>query len=288
MRWKQTRRVVRIIARNTLRLRPHPWEHPDRSITGQRFTLAVCSMFKNEADYLAEWLDFHLAVGVEHFFLYDNGSTDGSLGVLAPYIRAGQVSVHTFKPRNVQTVAFDACCRTYEQQVQWLAVLDIDEFLYSTEVDDLRLALPEYADHPAVAVHWVMFSTSGHILRPEGGTLQNFTSCQTEGNKHVRLIVQPSRTVRFHNPHRADYTDGYAVDEHGQPRDDTNPAPPTVARLRVNHYWTRSVEEWFTRKLARGDVNSVTHLRDIEGVLLAERLYANGEDKEIQRLIPTF
>ena len=51
--------------------------------------LSVCAIYKNEARYLAEWLEFHLLAGVEHFFLYNNDSTDDHREVLAPYLRAG-------------------------------------------------------------------------------------------------------------------------------------------------------------------------------------------------------
>ena len=40
--------------------------------------LAVVSIFKDEAPYLDEWLQFHRAQGVAHFYLYNNGSTDDS------------------------------------------------------------------------------------------------------------------------------------------------------------------------------------------------------------------
>lgn len=38
--------------------------------------LSIGAIFKDEAPYLAEWIEFHRLVGVEHFFLYDNLSTD--------------------------------------------------------------------------------------------------------------------------------------------------------------------------------------------------------------------
>ena len=34
------------------------------------YDLAVVAILKDEAPYLAEWLDYHLAAGVEHFYLY--------------------------------------------------------------------------------------------------------------------------------------------------------------------------------------------------------------------------
>ena len=33
------------------------------------YDLAVVAIFKDEAPYLKEWLDYHLAAGVEHFYL---------------------------------------------------------------------------------------------------------------------------------------------------------------------------------------------------------------------------
>ena len=40
-----------------------------------RYKIAVVAIMKNEGDYIKEWLDFHLKVGVEHFFIYNNDST---------------------------------------------------------------------------------------------------------------------------------------------------------------------------------------------------------------------
>jgi hypothetical protein len=39
--------------------------------------LGAFAIFKDEASYLPEWFEFHRLVGVERFFLYDNGSSDG-------------------------------------------------------------------------------------------------------------------------------------------------------------------------------------------------------------------
>ena len=39
--------------------------------------IAICAIFKDEAPYLLEWLAFHKMIGVDLFFLYDNGSSDG-------------------------------------------------------------------------------------------------------------------------------------------------------------------------------------------------------------------
>ena len=37
--------------------------------------LAASTIYRDDAEYLPEWIEFHRLVGVERFFLYDNGST---------------------------------------------------------------------------------------------------------------------------------------------------------------------------------------------------------------------
>jgi hypothetical protein len=55
--------------------------------------LSICAIFKDEAPYLAEWIEFHRHVGVERFLLYDNLSTDNGREVLEPWARTGIVTV---------------------------------------------------------------------------------------------------------------------------------------------------------------------------------------------------
>ncbi len=57
------------------------------------YALAICAVFKNESFFLKEWIEFHTALGADHFYLYDNESTDSSLDILAPYIASGLVEL---------------------------------------------------------------------------------------------------------------------------------------------------------------------------------------------------
>lgn len=249
-------------------------------------TLAVCLIFKNEADYLKEWLDYHLVVGVERFFLFNNNSDDNFHEVLAPYIDAGIVCLHDFPQRKAQIPAYNTCLREYGASARWIAFIDADEFLCPTAAGTVTEVLRNYEAYPAVALNWVMFSTSGHILKPKGLVMENYTKCQAGGNRHVRLIVNPGKTERFVSAHEAIFSHGArAVNVLGTPVVGPHSTPAEIAPLRVNHYWTRSVEEYFIKKLGRGDVNGVTNLRDIHGVVTAERNYNDGSDHAILRFL---
>jgi hypothetical protein len=50
-----------------------------------RHWLAVCTIVRNEARYMKEWIENHLLEGVTMFFIYDNGSTDNLREILKPF-----------------------------------------------------------------------------------------------------------------------------------------------------------------------------------------------------------
>ena len=55
--------------------------------------LSVCAVFHNESKFLKEWIEYHLLVGVDHFYLYNNSSNDRYTDILRPYLRKGVVSL---------------------------------------------------------------------------------------------------------------------------------------------------------------------------------------------------
>ena len=71
------------------------------------YDLAVVAILKNEGRYLKEWLDYHLLAGVDHFYLYDNDSTDNYKEIIAPYVEAGLVTSKFFPGKKMQLEAYD-------------------------------------------------------------------------------------------------------------------------------------------------------------------------------------
>src|SRR4051794_11337491 len=51
-----------------------------------QYDFTVCAIFQNEAKYLKEWIEYHRLVGAQHFYLYNNRSTDHYMDILQPYI----------------------------------------------------------------------------------------------------------------------------------------------------------------------------------------------------------
>jgi hypothetical protein len=251
---------------------------------GHTIGLAACMMFRDEADYLEEWLEFHDRVGFEHFFLYDNLSRDDwRPRIPKRLLDENRVSVITVPHEKAQIQAFNHCLRQARGRVRWLALLDADEFVYPARDGESMLEiLSEFSEAPAVAINWQMFGTDGHILRPRGRVLDNYKACAAAGNQHVKVIVQPELTVRMVTPHHAIYVGGRtAVNELGAPVHGPFSTPPTLERLRINHYWTKSVEEYFLRKLSRGD--QVGRDRTAQELIDNEKLCVDRSDDRALR-----
>ena len=60
----------------------------------QQHFLSFVTNFKNEQAYLKEWLDYHIQVGVDHFYLFNQDGSEESRKILAPYEQAGYVTQH--------------------------------------------------------------------------------------------------------------------------------------------------------------------------------------------------
>ena len=59
----------------------HKITSPKRTIYKYQTTLVL--IFKDEAPFLQEWLTYHLTLGIDHFYLYQNNSTDNYMEVLS-------------------------------------------------------------------------------------------------------------------------------------------------------------------------------------------------------------
>ncbi len=91
--------------------------------------LSVCAIAKNEGPYFREWIEWHRALGVEKFFIYDNGSDDNTREVLDEYIKSGVVDYTYFPGYRRQIAAYDDCMERHRFASRWIAFIDLDEFI---------------------------------------------------------------------------------------------------------------------------------------------------------------
>ena len=212
--------------------------------------LSIVAVMKDELRNLPEWLDFHRRVGVEHFYLYDNNSTDGTWGYFQDE-QCDDVSYFKTDMDMCQMSCYFNALTAFRDQSRWMAFIDLDEFLFSPK-GDLKENLRDYEQFPGIAVNEVFYGSNGHETRPDGGVLLNYTKRRKAVDKHIKSICQPGATLcSAHNPHSFIYTQGTPVNENKEPCPGRFNEPGTADVFRINHYWVKSKEEYKT-KLTRG------------------------------------
>jgi hypothetical protein len=180
--------------------------------------LTALAVFRNEAPYLGEWIAFHLLQGVERFLLYQNCITDDWESALAPFDDVVDV-VDFSRQAPCQFEAYAAGLNLLRGRSRWVAVLDIDEFLFTVDGTSLPQLLSEFDDAPALVVNWMIFGYGGHELRPSGLTIEQYLKrppADHPPNKHVKSIVRPEAVKEVLTPHHF-AVQGTPVDELHRP-----------------------------------------------------------------------
>lgn len=141
--------------------------HPVHSLS-KKYNVSVCAIFKDEGKYLKEWIEYHRIVGIQHFYLYNNFSTDNYKEILKPYIEEGLVTLTDWPIPQGQMEAFADCVSKYSNETQWIGFIDLDEFVVPNKTDTIGEFLNGFINRPLVLVYWKIFGTSGIIHREEG------------------------------------------------------------------------------------------------------------------------
>ncbi|MBE6459632.1 MAG: hypothetical protein E7009_01440 [Alphaproteobacteria bacterium] len=229
--------------------------------------LSIAAIMKNEGPYLKEWLDFHILVGVEKFYLYDNGSTDNTGEILKPYIERGIVDYTFFPGRAQQRPAYYDVIRKHADDTRWMALIDLDEFLVPVKHKTLPEFLRTLPRFSQLIVSWVDYGSNGHMEKPDGLVIENYTK-HARDNWGVKSIINPRLITYLGNPHY-NYVAGPTIDENGKKIGKVNQEknPTTINKIRCNHYITKSHAEYIAR-CNLGDAGSgekvKTFGRDVE------------------------
>jgi hypothetical protein len=270
----------------------------------KKYTLCICAIFNNEARYLKEWIEYHLLVGVQYFFLYNNQSTDEYLDVLQPYLDRHVIELRDW-PNNhkdrhwvdAQRRAFKQCLNYSQELTEWLALIDVDEFIVPVDKPDLLSYLSQFDDQPTlggIQANWQLYGTSWLPEIPKNKLLieslvlkapQDYDGRAPHPyNGRVKSIVRPHAVDTF-DIHTAYYKPGFTVlpENKGWER---NNQPVQIDHIRINHYWTRAEDFFYNVKLDRLLALGFFKEGDTEAVLNKLKLFNREKDPIMMRFVP--
>ena len=226
--------------------------------------VAICVIARMEHDYLFEFVEHYIGLGVKKIFIYDNGRGDEPV----PQITRAQVEVINWRDREAgQNAAYNDCYQKHGYDYGWIGFLDADEFVrLSDRHKDIVTYLKDVGGHAdVVLLNWRIMTDSGLTHKDARPVQQRFTQpmlpldkrvkfTDTPENDHVKAFVRGGiERLKFadtpHCPTKP--ADMIAVNSNGE-RAKLSAFTPFQHRYAwIDHYHTKTAEE-FLGKCRRG------------------------------------
>ena len=214
--------------------------------------------------YLKEWIDYHKRVGVDHFYLYNNNSSDNYTEVLRPYVESGIVDLIDWPHNQAQMEAYQDCFTKFRGDTSWLGFIDIDEFVVPVEDESVRDFFVKHQYDQAILIYWKIFGTNGFIHRDVSNPVaEDFTSCWYKYDDIGKCFINTefeisNKQKMFHHLLWTKAWGGVNMPPANCcgkicPRDWYNPVDREVFPIQINHYVLKSYDEYMG-KVNKSDV----------------------------------
>jgi hypothetical protein len=243
--------------------------------TDNKYYFSICAIFKDEGLSLKEWIEYHKIVGVDHIYLYNNFSSDNYLEILQSYVEDGYITLTEWPVvRPAQAKAYNHFYNNFWNETKWVAFIDLDEYLCPKRVDDVKTWFRLYENFPSMVIYWKQFGSSGRIDHDNSKliTEQYYiswdkfydmgkpvfnTSFQLYeiSDKYIHLIFSKVNIfgLRIKLPPINEFKKfiNFRCNRVGFFRKKSD------FTFQVNHYVTKSYEEFTVKKVGRGSVTVV-------------------------------
>lgn len=261
-------------------------EYDIHSGTSKKYTLSVCAIFKNEAENLKDWIDYHHSLGVDHFYLYNTGSRDSFMPILIPYMNEDLVTLvnwpipakydniddHLYA-LSVQVPAYENAVNFLaREETKWLILMDIDEHLVCPN-GNLATLLIDYDGVPSIDLSEESYIAA---LKTQVPFKQVCAQMQESGIFDPQTANQSVTKMIF----KPDLCSGFMWPPYHCRLDTEQPGiKADPQELRISHYLNKNRTSYKNKTLSKRDTGnillSVNSLRDIR-----EKEYPEIYEKE--------
>jgi hypothetical protein len=273
------------------------------------YKIAIGAIFKNEFNYVLEWLAWHQLAGFSYFFVADNESTDGTRALLEALSEINEKFTVLYQPnieKHAQIYAYNRILDTCDSDIQAILFIDADEFLvHDDHINgseyELLSNLLQAPEIGMVGINWRTYGSSGLKTHDDRLVLERFNQHASDfdfsNNSHIKSVSKISH-IEHIGPHLSNlnenykriYINGDELNEFIQSINgvwEATTMPNGIARriisspLRVNHYVIKSEEEFVKNKILRGSgMNGPNEVKTMD--------YFKGHDfYDEQSTIPT-
>lgn len=225
--------------------------------------LSLLAIVRNEEAYIREFVQFYRLNGVEHFYLYDNDSEIPLEEVLSDFKEI--CTIIQIPGEKQQVTAYNHFVKNFAKETEWVAVFDADEFVLPRQHATLRDFVRETGrSADCISINWVVFGNGPHISKPaEGRIIENYLYSEGRQHKNVKSVVRTRAIREFKHPHFPELKwFRKHVNALGNAMSGAENTEETTHVIQLNHYFTKSLEEYEMKLRSRRADNGEIRLND--------------------------
>lgn len=207
---------------------------------------SICLLAKDEDSYLDEWITYHIGIGIDHIFIYDNGSKNPISEFIKKYPDniQSKITVIDFSGEydDIQTDCYNHYLENHSQLSMWTAFIDADEFINIAHYNSINEFLKQYDKVSVIAMDFVEFNANGQVKYEDKPVRERFTERSEVENPDYapKVFVKCSRIDNFKTHYPMYYSKRFrAIDTDKE------------TSIYLEHYYTKSFEE-FKQKIQKG------------------------------------
>ena len=234
----------------------------------------ILTVIKNEHEYLDEWIRYHLELGVDHIFIFEDTDSDSHKEICDKYNgkvsldsvlvflndeerktaqevkRLKTYSVHHMYLKNGLTYIQ----RTHPNEYDWCFTIDNDEFItLENENDTLGNVLTEFETYDVFIMSWKCYGANGHIKKPDYGNTRVVDTYTKEVKLDAQKQIKPCYNLKtfksdfFSNVHYPSSNCKWCNTSFERRKN-----AQSLGKIYLRHYITKSWEEYVWKRKVRG------------------------------------
>lgn len=227
----------------------------------------LCGIVKNEQRFIREWVEHYLRIGFSRLYIYEDYGSDTHKEQIQDYIDKGKVELVNLEETGfvrrfgrgtvTQSMLYNKflkLCRAGAIQADWVGFFDVDEFMMFEAGWNLQRLEEAFKEYGGILLAWKLYGANGHIKRPEGNVVDNYTSHLSEGSTldgnpkwNVKSFVNIKNCSTMPCIHRFEgcVATNYSEEE-----------TLCFEKAWLNHYYSKSWEDYCDRIFNRGNMNN--------------------------------
>lgn len=220
--------------------------------------VSICAIAKCENNYINDWVNYHLNLGVDNIFIFDNNDPSYERVESKISIKTGKVYIIKIPYlKGFQTKIYN---KFYSKSTDdWILFIDIDEYVVLNKWKNIKDFLNDniFSSCNVIRLNWRMFGDDDKISRPMIHPVNEEITTRIAGHKyesHGKEIIRGNLSgINIVSSH-------YCLINNKLPKQIMPDGKETIGKVGglrdcsdayINHYMTKTLSEFIAQKIER-------------------------------------